>query len=953
MIIYSVIEGIAILIASYAVFYILTRESTKEQKLILMSLMLCIVHNIAVLVEVNSKTVEGIENVLVFKAVATSFLALSYAYFVGVHCNRPLKRAVAMLFTLLGFVNFVFVLTDRFSNIYYRNIGLVKGEKTYFVFEYGPAVVILLFLTLAPFIYAMSILAKQIICEKESQQRKMHIILFGLSFIPVIAMAIDMTNTDAEFGFAPLVTLCIICLITFAFTKSNTFDILRMAQVKAIDVMDDAAIAIDQNMDFLYANDRAKELFPRLSENNVSGNVSLLTGVDEKIFTEIGRNRFDMEDRSYEAHVSAVIDTHDILRGYSVTILDVTQMQNYIEKIIKSKDEAIEAKNKVSEELNDMSRKLVEPMSAIVGLSDLIIEQSKGRKVYDYAKDIKDASSSLVEIINNILDKSKTDAGRNDIFESSYEVLAEMSDIDHMIGYIAERKGLRFNFRINRNIPRLLFGDREKIKQIAINLLNNAVEYTDVGEVNFEVDYEQIGERDLNLIMKVTDTGRGMSTDEQKALVENIGKVDVRSLKVKDGKGLGIAICHDLTELMDGFIDMNSTVGKGSVFTVIIPQKIMDIAPIKDSKGTDNNEVKEVPERNNEALNLDGAGILVVDDNKINLKVAIGLLEIYGPEIDFATSGKEAIEKVKQRCYDMIFMDHMMPEMDGIETTKIIRNDLGENGTKPVIVALTANAIEGAKEMFLDNGFDAFISKPINTDELHELLGRYFNVAEVKGKEEPLSSEEEIKVTPEDNISMEHVDIEAALKLHKKGIEDVLQLLQIFYEDGVEKVEIIRQYADIGDLKNYEIEVHGLKSAAANIGADPLSAKAKAHEMAAKEGNESFVLNNYEDLAKDYREVLEEIKGVLLSRNMLSGGSVDESDKKELPDGVLIKDKIIDILEQVEDFNSKEAKAKLEDLLEYKVGPDIRQSLNEIHTKLKMYDDDAAEELLSALVSRL
>ena len=908
MVVYSIIEAVGLIIAAAAIYYLLTIEASREHKIMLMTLLLITAQNVGVFIELGSTTYEGAMNAVIFEYAAASFFSLSYCYFVMVHCNRRINRLFINIGLLLSFASILLVWSDRYFHFFYREAKFIQEPWPHMEIIYNWGIIVYIMALLLPFAHSVIELSRQIGDEKEIHQRQALVILLALSFLPIMVMIIHVTNPNGGFDFAPVVGLLSVCVAIFMFVKLKSFDVVRMAQLKAIESMNDAVITIDEGLHVLYYNDAAKALFPKLTSVGKDDTVTLATGLAVANFTQVGNNSFIFNDRNFESHVSTITDSYEQLRGYSIVIIDVTKIKAYAEKVIKQKESASVTKNEVTKKLSDR------------------------------------IAFSLMEIIEEIINKSRAEAGKMDVFEAPYDLDKLCMELCTMVKFMAEEHNLEFRFNLNKDIPKTLLGDYEKIKQIAVNILSNAVKFTNKGYVELDIDYEVIGENDINFIMRVKDTGIGISEERQKEIVNSICNLDLKSVDIEGGKGYGLAISKDLTELMDGFIDMESKLGEGSTFTVIIPQKIVNNVPIK--------ETIHISEPEKKMFTCPNTKILIVDDNKINLKVAVGLLGVYNADVEEALSGMEAIEKVKNKMYDIIFMDHMMPEMDGMEATAIIRSECGENGKKPIIVALTANALKGAADMFIGHGFDDFMAKPIDKDELRELLRKYVKREDLVEGE--VIKEENPKSTSDiEQYRMNNVDIESALKIHSDSIKNVLDLMVLFYEDGVNKVDVIRNYADEGELRSYEIEVHGLKSAAANIGAKKLSEEAKTHEYAAKDGDEAFVIANYEQLASDYKEVLEELKNMLMKNGLIMSAEKEEEGLPPLDDEFTLKNKLNEILEDLEDFKSKEAMAHVNELLKFKIGGDRRAAVNNIKSKLKLYDDDAAEDLLRDLIKNM
>lgn len=341
--------------------------------------------------------------------------------------------------------------------------------------------------------------------------------------------------------------------------------------------------------------------------------------------------------------------------------------------------------------------------------------------------------------------------------------------------------------------------------------------------------------------------------------------------------------------------------------------------------------------------------MLVVDDNLINRKVAMGFLKNYGFELTEAGSGAEAIELVRKNRYNMIFMDHMMPEMDGIEATRIIREECGANGRTPVMVALTANAMEGMRDTFLKCGFQDFISKPLDRKQLKEVLTRWIP-SSFRHPKRAAKKKQVVQIKFED-INIKGIDIGAAMRYHTGEVADYLELLQLYCMDGRRKCELLRKLLGEHDYANYEIEVHGLKSASANIGAMELSGHAKEHEEAASRGDEEFIVRHADDLLNCYETQLDEIEGFLKRR--------EQEQEDGYNDDVVCIDKQVIIRETrealnlLENFHPKDSIRILEGILHYQLDFELKEKLQEIEQQLKMYEDDKAEELLNQLIEWL
>ena len=374
-----------------------------------------------------------------------------------------------------------------------------------------------------------------------------------------------------------------------------------------------------------------------------------------------------------------------------------------------------------SDFLSNMSHEIRSPMNAIVGFSETILNDPEynKEKVLSDVHHIQASSKNLLDIINNILDISKIESGKDTLEEKEYSIGTIISDLSNLIQARIDTKQIKFVLEVDKEIPSRLYGDATKIYQVLLNILTNAVKYTEVGRIKLSIGKELQGKNVL-LKIKVSDTGFGIKKEDYDKVFQKFSRLDSAKTNEIEGTGLGLVITKKYVELMGGKIWFESEYGAGTTFYIELSQPIVNAEAIGDIT-----ETKKV-EKNSELLDCSGYNILIVDDNKLNLKVAQRLLGAYKFNIDTSTNGKDCIYKFKAgNHYDMIFLDHMMPEMDGIEVLHIIKRLEGYD--IPPMIVLTANAINGVREMYLSEGFDEYLSKPIDTSELNRLINKYFN----------------------------------------------------------------------------------------------------------------------------------------------------------------------------------------------------------------------------------
>ena len=552
-------------------------------------------------------------------------------------------------------------------------------------------------------------------------------------------------------------------------------------------------------------------------------------------------------------------------------------------------------------------------------------------------KDVQSAAKSLLAIINDILDLSKVEAGKMELVYVDYYIKVMADEIIGMMDMAASQRGLILKYECDETIPCRYKGDDGRIKQILINIISNAIKFTKKGYVRVYITGKPGRDADEEmLIFHVEDTGCGIQEKDLGKIFEDFRQVDSKKNRSAEGTGLGLAIVKQLVELMGGTIGVESTYGKGTTVTIMIPQKIVDVRPVSEMP-----EIPQSEQKMTDIFTAPGVKVLIVDDNVINRKVARGFLKNYAFDLTEAGSGPEAIELVRSVRYDIIFMDHMMPGMDGIETAEIIRKDCGENGITPVMVALTANAMEGMREHFLECGFQDFIAKPLDRKELNQLLLRW--VPEKYRQRE--SGEGESNPLDPSDFRIDGVDMEVAMKYYSGDEEGFADLLELYFMDGKQKIKLLQELVE-SDILRYQIEVHGLKSASANIGAMNVSSMARAQENAAVQGDREFISDQFPALLAEYETLLANIGQFLEQRRQ------EAARKEKLPCPPIreLREQTAAALEELKHFRSQECSERVEKILLYELPKDMEERLLQIREQLKLYEDDNAEELLDQLL---
>ena len=542
------------------------------------------------------------------------------------------------------------------------------------------------------------------------------------------------------------------------------------------------------------------------------GKKILITGVETK-------PQIDMATEFGVDYLQGYYFSNPITQNEFIGILKATQIARFEEQ------KALAASEAMSNFLANMSHEIRTPINAVLGMDEMILRESDDDRIIEYARTIEGAGRTLLSLINDILDFSKIEAGNVELVENEYELSSMLSDVINMIEIRAESKGLNLVVDINPVTPGRLYGDETRIRQIMLNLLNNAVKYTESGTIALRLSFDLIDESHIYLKFSVKDTGIGIKEEDLNHLFEKFRRLDLDKNKTIEGSGLGLAITHQLLKLMDGDIKVESTYGKGSTFFARIPQKIISKASIGDFNAKPTIDTKI--ESYKESFHASNATILVVDDTPMNLIVVRELLKETKINIDEAGSGKACLEMCGKKAYDIIFLDYRMPEMDGIETLKKLKEMTDCPNINTPVIALTANAIAGARERFLGEGFDDYITKPINGERLEKILLMHLPVDKIDKPEKAGKSNGSVAAPLDVKTGVANCGSEEAYKNVLKAFRDEIQA----------RAEVIRTSLDNNDIKRYVVEVHAIKSSARIIGASELSELALKLEEAGNNGD--------------------------------------------------------------------------------------------------------------------
>ncbi len=628
-------------------------------------------------------------------------------------------------------------------------------------------------------------------------------------------------------------------------------------------------------------------------------------------------------------------------KGISIILSDMTE-------IVEAKKRAENADKAKSSFLANMSHEIRTPINAVLGMNEMILREASDKSILEYSANIRAAGRTLLFLINSILDFSKIEEGKMEIIPAEYDTASVVNNLVVSVSERAKQKGLEFKVEVDPNLPCAMVGDDVRISQVIVNLLTNAVKYTETGSVCFSFSAKKREGDEITLHVAVKDTGIGIKKEDLPKLFESFERLEEERNRTIEGTGLGISIVTRLLEMMGSKLEVDSVYGEGSVFSFDIVQKVADESPIGDYSSRLADATRSIGA---ETLKAPDSKILVVDDNEMNLQVARNLFKLFGIIPDLVDSGFEALDRLRDGdTYHMIFLDHMMPKMDGVETLRHIKEEKLLKGDVPII-ALTANAVNGAKERYLESGFDGYLSKPIEVSELERTLENFLpkeliRHEETAGKEE----EEACDADKVSSLAQAGFDTQTALRFCAGDPAFYLDILSDFVKAKERNLPAIEDFFNQHNWEDYQIRVHALKSTSKQIGANELSGLAQEQEFAARDHDEATILKGAETLFKKYEEVCGLIQGTLgLGETAAAGDGGPAGDPQAAGSGDMVAI-LKEAKAKIEDF---EAESAMEILKPISGDPRVAGGLKGVMEALDDFDNTLAEERLEELLSSL
>ncbi len=669
-----------------------------------------------------------------------------------------------------------------------------------------------------------------------------------------------------------------------------------------------------------------------------------------------------------------------IVMGYSRNMEENARLIQREIEYVETKNKQLEQANKEAEEAREealyanaakgkflahMSHEIRTPINAVLGMDTMILREATDKKIKEYAMDIQNAGQNLLSLINDILDFSKIESGKLEINCVEYDFCSMIHDIFNMIQAKAQGKQLALEMYMEEDLPSKLYGDDIRIRQVLVNLLNNAVKYTQKGKVSLDIKGKTDGKKIL-LTFVVEDTGIGIKEEDMHKLFEEFERIEEKRNRNIEGTGLGMSITTQLLFMMGSRLCVESVYGKGSKFYFTLEQQVVDSTPIGNLEERLRKQSLEYSYM--AAFTAPEAQLLVVDDNLTNLRVFVNLLKYTGVHVDTADSGKACLEMIGKKRYDLIFLDHMMPEMDGVETLEKMRELDNNQSERAPVVALTANAIAGAKEMYLAKGFDAFLPKPINPEKLEQMIlrllprellkfedpsGGYLKTDSTFFGTDAGGQQEDMELPMIDGIDWTYG------KMHLPDRELLLATIGDFYKAMDIEAEALERFynglkEDADILAQYRIKVHAMKSSANLIGAIALGGMAKVLENAARDGKIETIESIHDSFILEWKNCKESLKENFFAKEE-ENEQMSAADRKELKaeDVEIVLAYLKLLWEAFEELDIDEMDQMMQNLMEYKFPSEIQENIDRLSAFVTNMDMEGAQPLIDTIREQL
>ncbi len=715
----TVIHGTGVLVCFVMILLVYMAKPSIQQKILLVGTICTFLDMTGYFLEIQSVSPEAARLSIKIEYIGTTMGLLSFLLFSCLYSSHLKDRHMKLI---KGFyaADHIFILilvfTIDHNTLFFKAIDRVMQNGCYFwsivpgpVYYWWVATTMVLGILI-------TFITLQTALEHKGEKRPEYFLLCLASLNPIFLWLLRMTGVLGYYDPYPMSMMIMESFLVLVMYRYRLFDTVKTAKDRVIDDVKEGVLITDYNGEVIYSNREASRIFPELDWSDRQS-------IEEKVFQflDVHRDGFNLEGRHYQWQSGEIYDGNRRKAGVIYRISDITESYLYTKQLINLKEEAEHANEAKSAFLAHVSHEIRTPINAVLGMNEMILRESSSSAIREYALNIQNAGRILLSIINDILDLAKIESGQIEIVQSDYHLGKLLTDIENMVTMRAEESSLALHILADSKLPEMLHGDEKRIKQCIINFLTNSIKYTKEGKVTLQVGFTEAGKEMINLQVSVSDTGIGIQEDKLTLLFEPFVRLDRPENSNVEGTGLGLSITKSLIDRMGGSLRVESVYGKGSVFTFSIPQKVVGAELLGDYK----EKSQRIAEKEREKFIAPQAKILAVDDNRVNITVARGLLKRLKVQFDSAMSGQECLDKINRMHYDIILLDHMMPGMDGVDTLHQMQKMECFIQEPSVVIALTANAVIGAKEGYLEEGFTDYLSKPIDYVKLEDMIRKY------------------------------------------------------------------------------------------------------------------------------------------------------------------------------------------------------------------------------------
>ena len=731
-----VLQIAGILLAVYSVVSLLNLRLGMDARYLIVSSACVVIYSTGYLFQMLSSSKEMYFSSLCFQYLGISFMGTLFSMFIAEYSRIRTHKVSWLIIGIVDMFFWTIVITNPFHGHYLRSIEW--GEGGFFgepICVPGPLFYIFYVFQGLLILNALLMIAYTVKkTKKKAERTRLRVVLYTLLFTAV-GMIVGRMNVFGKYDPTSFLMAAACAVLAFFLTHYKSINVANFAYSSLFRDLDEGVIIADSDGRYLDSNATANYIFTELRSWEPG---HPMEDIDLPLCSFGRHPAFERNEKFYTSIAKPII----VLRkhiGYLIVINDVTEIQEQMEEMERLKDEANYANQAKSAFLANMSHEIRTPLNAIIGMAELAEREDKFDSVMEYVMQIKASGKILLDILCETLDLSKAESGKLELCPTEFDTLSFFNAVINVINMKIGDKPIDFKIDIDPMLPKTLLGDEIRLRQIMINFLSNAEKYTSSGSITLKVDFDIVSSKEIMLFCSVTDTGKGIKEEDIEKLFKPFSRVDMVSNRKIVGTGLGLAISGQLIEIMNGRYETTSTYGEGSTFSFSVPVEAVTPDPMcenvtrevivtkkyqtfslygKKEEKTGDADKEEMPK-------FTGAKVLVVDDNKVNVKVLCAFLKQYDIVADFCYCGADAIKKTEENDYDLVFLDHMMPEMDGAETASHIRESEKEHNRVMPIIACSANVMKDADELFMQSGMTDYISKPIQIQILTKKVCKY------------------------------------------------------------------------------------------------------------------------------------------------------------------------------------------------------------------------------------